>query len=259
MVNDARTSLEIRPASAPVWKNHLLSLFIIIVLGVGVAAYFTGKHFAKVDWKGAITTLNALEQEYAGLLDENNRLQQSLEFEKAKSQSDLQIKRQAYDEIAHALQNTSAEIASLRENIRFYESVIEGGDSGQGLQLKKFSMQAGENAGEYHYRVIIINNDYSKKKSRGKLQIGLEGLQQGELVQIGGRGDKTSQTQNLSFKYLQRIEGKLVVPSGFEPLRLLVTVKLTGSKVVEKEKWYDWKSLLNKDSPEQAAMPFRDN
>jgi len=220
MVNDARTSLEIRPASAPVWKNHLLSLFIIIVLGVGVAAYFTGKHFAKVDWQNAIAMLDELEQEYAGLLDENDRLQQSLEFEKAKSQSDL---------------------------------------SGQGLQLKKFSLQAGENAGEYHYRVIIINNDYSKKKSRGKLQLELEGLQQGELVQIGGTGDKTSQVQNLSFKYLQRIEGQLVVPDGFQPLRLLVTVKLTGSKAVEKEKWYDWKSLVNKDSPEQAAMPFRNN
>lgn len=259
MFNDARTSLEIRPASAPVWKNHLLSLFIIILLGVGAAAYLTGKHFAEVDWQDAIATVNQLEQEYTSLLDENNRLQQSLEFEKAKSQSDLHIKRQAYDEIAHALQQTSAEIASLRENIRFYESVIEGGDSGQGLQFKKFSLQAGENADEYHYRVIIINNDYSKKKSTGKLQLVLEGFQQGELVQIGGTGDKTMQTQKLSFKYLQRIEGKLVVPDGFQPQRLLVTVKLTGSKAVEKEKWYDWESLLNKGSPEQAVMPSRNN
>ena len=251
MFNDARTSLEIRPASDTAWKRRPLPVFMIVALIVGVAAYLLGKYTAEVHWQSAVEALEVLEDEYTVILEKNSRLQESFEFEKAKSLRDLQIKRQAYDEIVQTLKVTSNEIASLRESIRFYESIIEGNDHEQGLQIKRLSLSTEGNTGEYQYKLIITNNDYSKKKSRAKLLIEIEGIEKGELKKNGIATGKAGQQQDLTFKYLKRVEGQFFLPDEFDPQRLLVTVKLTGSKAVKKEKWYDWDTLIYRNIPEK--------
>jgi len=126
MFNDARTSLEIRAAADSGWKIRLLSVLIIVFFMTIIAAYVFGKYRAEVEWQQAIEALDVLESDFTAIALENEKLKESLEFEKAKTSRDLQIKRQAYDEVALTLASTSREISSLRENIRFYESIIEG-------------------------------------------------------------------------------------------------------------------------------------
>ena len=120
MYNDARTQLEIRPSSetAGIGRRYL-ALYLVILATLIVTAYFIGKHQAAVQWQEAVEYAQILEQDLATAIKENARLLESLEFEKAKSKRDMQIKRQAYEEINETLAATSREIASLKENIRF--------------------------------------------------------------------------------------------------------------------------------------------
>jgi hypothetical protein len=247
MFNDARTHLEIRSTTDSVWKSRLIPVLVLALCVAAIASFFFGKHRAQVQWQDAVQALNVLEEEHSVVLLENKRLQEGLEFEKAKSARDLQIKRKAYDEVAQTLAISSKEIANLKENVRFYESIIEGDEKKQGLQIKT--------AGHYRYKVIIVNSNFGKNKSKGKLAIELEGIQNGELKTIKIAGDKSGTSVSLLFKYFQRVDGLLIVPDGFKPQRMHVTASLTSGKAAKKEKWYNWKILLNRAmSSEQSEQ-----
>lgn len=252
MLNDARTSLEIRATTESVWKSRLMPVLVLVLLMSTIAAYFFGKYTAEIEWQDALEAFNLLEQDHQHLVKENIKLKESLEFEKAKSQRDLQIKRQAYDEITQTLAISSREIADLREDIRFYESIIDSDEDKQGLQIKSMSLQAGSVKGDYRYRVIIVNSDYGKTKTKGSLVIELEGLQDGKLTTIKASKGKSDQEVALLFKYFQRVDAQLTIPEGFQPQRLHVTASLTGGKAIKTEKWYSWDALLNKSGSEQG-------
>ena len=252
MFNDARTSLEIRAATDSAWKTRLMPVLVVVLLMTTIAAYFLGKYRAQVEWQQAIEALDVLESDFTAMELENEKLMQSLEFEKAKSSRDLQIKRQAYDEVAQTLASSSREIASLRENIRFYESIIEGDGNKQGLQIKTVSLQSDGTVGNYRYRVIIVNSDYGKQKSKGELLIEVEGLMEGDLKTIKVATGSAGKDAQLLFKYFQRVDGLLTIPDGFLPQRLHITARLSGKKTEKKEKWYNWNILLNRGLPEQG-------
>ena len=220
---------------------------LVLILSLStIASFFIGKYRAQVQWQSAIQALNNLESEHAAALFENSRLKESLEFEKAKSKRDLQIKRKAYDEIAQTLANTSKEVANLNENVRFYESIIEGDDNKQGLQIKTVSLDEDGTAGHYRYKIIIVNGKYGKNKTKGKLAIELEGMKAGKLSTLKIPVEKSDTSASLLFKYFQRVEGVIIVPDGYKPQRIHVTAKLTGGKPEKQEKWYNWDILLNR-------------
>ncbi|GMR06388.1 MAG: hypothetical protein BMS9Abin25_0981 [Gammaproteobacteria bacterium] len=250
MFKDARTSLEIRAATDSLWKIRLMSVLVAVLLMTVIAAYIFGKYRAEVAWQQAIEALDALESDFTAVALENEELKESLAFEKAKSRRDLQIKRQAYDEVAQTLASTSREISRLRENIQFYESVIEGNENKQGLQIKAVSLQSDGTVGNYRYRVVIVNSDYGKQKSKGKLLIEVEGLMEGDLKTIKVPTGSAGKDTQLLFKYLQRVDGLVTIPEGFLPQRLHLTARLSGKKTEKKEKWYNWDILLNKGLPE---------
>ena len=249
MLNDARTHLEIRETTDSVWKSRLMSVLAIILFITTIAAYFFGKHQAEFEWQAAVEALALLEDDFAATVKENRVLQQSLEFEKAKSVRDAQIKRQAYDEIAQTLASTSNEVADLKENIRFYESIIADDKKTKGLQVKSVTLHAVPADDQYRYKVIIVNSGYGKNKSKGTLTIEVEGLQDGELKIIKIPPADNEDTTALLFKYFQRVEGILALPEGFLPQRLRVTARLSGKKGAKIEKWYNWDILVNPDLP----------
>ena len=246
MLNDARTHLVIRSTTDSPWKSRFMPVLVIVLFIATIASYFLGKYRAQVQWQNAVQALNLLEEEHSAVLRENTRLKEGFEFEKAKSARDLQIKRKAYDDVAQTLATSSKEIASLKENVRFYESIIEGDEKKQGLQIKTVSLHEDGTAGQYRYKVIVVNSNFGKNKSKGKLAIELEGMQDGELKTIKITGDKTGASSSLLFKYFQRVDGLLIIPDEFNPQRIHVTASLTSGKAAKKEKWYNWNILLNR-------------
>lgn len=257
MFNDARTSLEITAAKDSRWKIRLMSFLAAVLFITTIAAFFFGKYRAEVAWQQAIEALDALENDFAVVSNENERLQESLEFEKAKSNRDLQIKRQAYDEVTRTLISTSREITSLRENLRFYESIIEGDEKRQGLQIKTVSLLPDGAVGNFRYRVVIVNRDYGKQKSKGKLSMEIEGLLDGGLKTINIPTGSSGKDKRLLFKYLQRVDGQIALPDKFLPQRLHITARTSGKRNEKKEKWYNWDILLNKGLPGKGSAPAK--
>ena len=98
--------------------------------------------------------------------------------------------------------------------------------------------------------MIVVNNDYGKNKSKGKLTIEIEGIQEGEKKTINITAKKGGEDMPLLFKYFQRIDGMFKVPDKFQPQRVHVLARLSGKKAVKIEKWYTWDILLNTVAPD---------
>ena len=257
MRNDARTHLEIRPATDTVWHNRLMPALVIFLLITTVIAYYFGKYRAEVEWQSAVNALVLLEKDYLNAVRDNTNLKESLELEIAKNSRDSQIKRLAYDEIAQTLAATSNEVADLKDDIRFYESIVEGDENKKGLQIKSLSLQADGTTGSYRYKVVIINSDYGNKKSKGTLSIELEGEREGKLEKVKIPAAEDSEEVTLLFKYLQRIDGVIAVPDNFQPQRVGIMARLSGKKAVKIEKWYNWIASLNQDGSRPERVDVR--
>jgi hypothetical protein len=214
------------------------------MLIVSAGAYFVGKLHAEVQWQDAMLSLARVEQQYAAALKENDRLHASLEFEKAKNKRDAQIKRKAYEEISHSLVTTSKEIASLKENIRFYENIIEGNVKEKGLQIKSVLLLPQSENRTFVYEVVVVNSDFSKRNSRVNLVVEVEGKVDDQLETFTAQQKEA--LKNISFKYYKRVTGMIELPEDFEPERLHITAKINGKKNAQKEKWYNWRILLDK-------------
>ncbi len=116
------------------WLARLLyALGLFSILAIIAVTYRVGKDNAGVDWKRAVVEHQKLSVQHAEAIEEINRLSSLLEFEKAKSDREIQINKQAFEDISQTLQATSHEMAELKEDLRFYESVIQAESEGQGL------------------------------------------------------------------------------------------------------------------------------
>jgi hypothetical protein len=236
------------------WASRLLYVLGLFSIVAFIAvAYRLGKEQAETDWQNAVTGRDQLEQAHAEALGEITRLKSSLEFERARSDRELQINQQAFEDISETLLTTSHEIADLKEDLRFYESVIQTEGQGQGLQIRALSISATESPDRYGYSLIIVNGSYGKKKKKGSVKIELHGINKGNAEMISVKNEKGKNSIPLFFKYFQKLDGILELPDHFQPRRIKVSVKMRGAKSDNVDKWYDW-PLLQAGQEQEARQ-----
>lgn len=236
------------------WVSRLLFLLgLFSILAFIAVAYRLGKEHAVMDWQNAVAGRKQLEQAHVEALGEITRLKSSLEFERARSDRELQINQQAFEDISETLLTTSHEIADLKEDLRFYESVIQTEGQGQGLQIRALSISATERPDRYGYSLIVVNGSYGKKKKKGAVKIDLHGINKGKAEMISVKNEKGKSSIPLYFKYFQKLDGILELPDHFQPRRIKVSVKMRGTKSDKVDKWYDW-PLLQAGQEQEARQ-----
>ena len=223
------------------------AIYLLALLAVGVLmgiAYWQGKNQAGAEWRDAVLVRQRLEQENAAARQQIDSLKAALEFERARANREIQINRQAFDEVSQTLLQTSREISSLKEDLRFYESVIQAESQGRGLQVRALRISTMDHPGRYAYHLIIIDGAYGRKKKRGTARITIHGIQNGkpDVVKVSDESGKTALA--LHFKYFQRLDGSIELPEHFQPRRIQVKVAMRGARAFRIEKWYDWPLLV---------------
>jgi hypothetical protein len=236
---------QIRAARAPGWAIWLLYLLGFCSVAALIAiAFQQGRMRAKVDWQQAVEGRQQLEQAHAGAQKEIERLKAALEFEQARANRELQINKQALDEISVTLLTTSREIADLKEDLRFYESIIRTEGQGKGVQVRALRVSGTDQPDKFRYTLIVVNGTYGKKKTRAAARIELHGVYQGGDEVIAVKDDQGSEKLPLHFKYFQRLDGAFTLPWHFQPRRLHVSINMHNKKTAIFEKWYDWPLLV---------------
>jgi hypothetical protein len=155
-----------------------------------------------------------------------------------------QISRNANIGLQGTLAEREEEISGLRADVDFYERLVGSTGQRQGLRVHEASF-APEAGGTWHYTVTLTQNLNRGAISKGGMRFSVEGVRAGKLQTV--KWDELLQkpgapAKPFSFRYFQQLEDSIMLPPGFTPQR--VKVSLSGG-VEQSFPWQQGRSDAN--------------
>lgn len=150
------------------------------------------------------------------------------------------ISRAANTEVQASLGERDEEIAALRADVAFYERLVGATSQRKGLNAHAIEFSQ-EVAGTWRYSVVLTQNLNRGAISQGQMRFSVEGVKGGKLATVSW--DELHQRtkvpgQDYSFRYFQQLNGSVMLPAGFTPQRVKVTL---GSGTGGATQVFDWK------------------
>ena len=150
-----------------------------------------------------------------------------------------QISRNANLELQKALAEREEEVSGLRADLDFYERLVGSTGQRQGLRVHE-AVFAPEAGGTWHYTVTLTQNLNRGAISKGSMRFVVDGIRDGKLGTVGW--DELVQEKNaagkpFSFRYFQQLEDSVMLPPGFVPQRVRVTLQGNAGRI---EKAFTW-------------------
>jgi hypothetical protein len=141
-----------------------------------------------------------------------------------------QISRNANVGLQQTLAEREEEVSALRADVDFYERLVGSTGQRQGLRVHEAKFEA-ETGGTWHYTVTLTQNLNRGAISKGGMRFSVEGVRAGKLETV--KWDDLLQKKNapakaFSFRYFQQLEDSIMLPTGFTPQR--VKVSLSGGQ-----------------------------
>jgi hypothetical protein len=225
------------PASGKLW-------FTVAVAGLVLCLAFGGWGLWKVltDHGGADPASRAQAQKVAQLEQQVATL----------SRSD-QITRNANRDLQTTLSERDEEIAGLRADVAFYERFVGATGQRRGLAVHELKVQP-QTDQAWHFTATVTQNLNRGAVNVGRLQVSVEGTRAGKLQRLSWaelRQQANAPGIAYSFKYFQQIEGDLMLPPDFQPLRVIAQLQPQGGSAVEQS--FTWAAATGKDGAGAAS------
>ena len=146
-----------------------------------------------------------------------------------------QISRAANRDLERTLAERDEEIAGLRADIAFYERFVGATGQRRGLSVHDLEMRL-QGGDAWHFVATLTQNVNRGAVNTGRVTLSLEGTRDDRLERLSWSGlRKQGNAPGLpySFKYFQQVEGEVMLPKGFKPLRVTVRLVPQGGSAVE--------------------------
>lgn len=170
----------------------------------------------------------------------------TLRAQKVIQQRAREIDRYAYDKVDSALKQQQNELLGLKGEVLFYRGIVGSSDQIRGLQILSFLLEENGGGGNFRYRLILNQLEKSNRVIKGRVQLTLIGLQGDLRVELSHAklSKKENKGELFRFKYFQEIDGDIILPEGFVPLRIEVKARSSGKKPKSIERIYSWSELM---------------
>jgi len=163
-----------------------------------------------------------------------------LRFEAAKFERANQINQSAAIAVQDDIKILQNERAELKRKVEFLKSLVSGDITM--LQIKDLALQKTEKGDTYKYAFSVSKRAKGRDKVRGTLVIAVSGQLKGEAhtLDMASLGIKAKRLA-MGFSFYQKFEGEIVLPVGFIPKTLNVTVNPSDKKFKAFDEAFDWK------------------
>jgi hypothetical protein len=146
-----------------------------------------------------------------------------------------QISREANRDLERTLAERDEEIAALRADIAFYERFVGATGQRRGLSVHDLDMtlQSGD---VWHFVATLTQNLNRGAVNTGRVTLLVEGTRNDRLEKLSWsslRKQTNAPGEGYSFKYFQQVEGEVMLPKDFKPLRVTVRLVPAGGSAVE--------------------------
>lgn len=149
------------------------------------------------------------------------------------------ISRSANNQVQDSLAEKEEQIAGLKADLDFYERLVGAGGRRHGLSVHNAEFEATA-AGAWRYTVTLTQNINRGGITSGLMRFSIEGVQAGKLKRLdwGALVNSPGSTgQKFAFRYFQQLEGAILLPAGFTPQRVKVSVNGSAGA---REQAFDW-------------------
>jgi hypothetical protein len=138
-----------------------------------------------------------------------------------------QINRNANLELQSTLTDREEEIAGLRADVAFYERLVGATAQRRGLSVHAIEFKP-EIGGTWQFTATLTQNLNRGAISQGTMRFSVEGISGGKLKSLRWE-DVVQKTEvsgkSYSFRYFQEVKGSVLLPSGFTPQRVKVSLR----------------------------------
>lgn len=172
-------------------------------------------------------------------LAEHIAMQQEAEQQLNFVRVEMEVDKLALQSLQQELHSVHQENAFLKRELTFFQNVMAPEMNADGVILDDFEIEPTLSAERFRYRVTLVQTKRVKRYAKGYLNMkikgkGSSGVRTIDLDQIALTD---SEQRKFNFKYFQIIEGEMVIPTGFEPERVELSVTLPKSR------WQKYKRL----------------
>ena len=207
--------LAIRTHVAWYWRVSALLVVLAIALVLGVWSFDTGRRVGGVASQESSREIQALRDHVMELDAELTKLRSLVGV----GESSLQIERATQRQLSRQARFLEVENAELKEDLAFFEGLVPASDSSDevGVRIDKLRVVPGSTAGEYRYRMLVINNGGRQAKDlKGVLQLVVRVGRDGKdaMINLPSASEQNPQRYSFEVRRFHRLEGRFVVPEG---------------------------------------------
>ncbi|HEY4559741.1 MAG TPA: DUF6776 family protein [Lysobacter sp.] len=146
-----------------------------------------------------------------------------------------QISRDANRQLQSTLADREEQIAQLRADVDFYERLVGATGQRHGLSVHALRMQR-QAGNAWHFTAVLTQNLDRGAVSTGELTLSVEGSRGGRMQTLDWnalRQQPKAPGTPFSFRYFQEVEGDVLLPADFAPVRVSVRLKPRGGGAVD--------------------------
>ena len=153
------------------------------------------------------------------------------------------IDRAAAEQVRGEVVDIEKRMATLREELAFYRSLMRPAESNSGLGIRSFKVFRGDQANRFQYELVMQQLALSHRLLKGVVKFSIAGRSAQELSELSLKEISTTAGDGrieFKFKYFERIRGEIELPEGFVPEGINISARAWGRPVQRLEKSYPW-------------------
>ena len=203
-------------------------------------------------WRGLHSDAGQLRQQRDAAIAQSEALQNNearLKQKLANAKRAEFITRSANNQIQEFLAEKDEQIAGLKADMDFYERLVGSGGRRHGLSVHNAEFTPGA-GNTWHYTITLTQNINRGGLTSGQMRFAVDGVSGGKLKSVEWAlllQKAEAPAQAFSFRYFQQIEGDVMLPPGFTPQRVRVSVSGGFGK---QEQRFDWTESRPVATPE---------
>ena len=224
----------------PLWRRRAARAGLVLgVTLVLYASFEVGRFTAGYSVLAAIHEHTVLRGDIAALKRANRALQaRAVELQTINAGH-----AHAEQVVTHTIAQLQAQIARQSEKLAFYRGVVAQGAPPIGLRVGEVLLSAGKRPLHFHVDISLLRTDRPDGEVSGTLSFSADGQGPGETslsnqVLTGKRANL-----RYRFRYYQEFKEELVVPPGFRPTHLTVTVRSSRTNIAPLIQSYPWSAV----------------
>mgnify|MGYP001137425724 FL=1 len=186
---------------------------------------------------------NALNAEILSLEGEIGRLNEQIVM----LETAADIEKAAYKDVESSLVDLQAKIQEQQDAIAFYRGIVSPADGNAGLRVQDLKLSRADRERVWKIRLVLVQAMKHDRKVSGDVVLTIAGTEDGE-PRIYSYSELLPEDADgswaFSFRYFQDFDREVVLPDGFTPEEVTISVQSRTRSIASIEESFRWATHL---------------